>query len=496
MNRHIKQTVSTLMEPDEVSFLETAPLIPNHAAIAVELVFNAIDAGATHMSLVVDLMRNQIRCRDDGQGIPLGVWPYILRCGHSFEKGRSKLKRDSHTLAKIRQIADVTVVTRTKSESSPRRMTAGVPQYAAPLFSSGTEVIVSAAFEKMKMKVREFGTVSARRNEVRKIKTIVSTVLLKFPEITATMDFGSSKVMMKSCESVDARWRQITGTGLILDSDGMTTRYRASNQTTFQTVFCPFMVGCFPCSMVIIDGKEVRPATGALVSFDGLFVDNIEWGVEGIEIHGTRRRSTEPRLSENPVGNDELEVMKVVGVWDSKFIICHHGTMLYAIDQHAAHERVNLEKLLDQIDRVTSTRELKDVIDVQVPITKLNLLPAVKSELRRWGWKVIQAGSSWKIHAIPVVCDVLVDDVQGMLDFVDQIESNCKPEIPECILHILQTKACRNSIKFGDIITNDTAQDLVRMLSHTHRPNHCAHGRTVAVPLHDLAKPYHKFLSV
>lgn len=485
------------MQGDDVGFLEAVPLLPSHTAITVELVFNALDAGATHLQVVVDLLRNQIRCRDDGTGIPLAVWPYILKAGHSFDVSGFVFKRNSHTLAKLRQIAELTIVTKLKNESSPRRMSVGVVQYASPIFVNGTEVIVTAAFERAKNKIRELGPMSAKRKEMQRIKSILSTILLKFPQVLVTVDFGTDKFEMKTCGTVEERWKQITGNSLLLDSDGIMTRYRNSNQSTFQSTLCPFLVRSFPCSVLVLDNREVKVIPNTVSAYEGIVIDKFHWGVEGIEIHAVTKRSSmlETRKTDS-VGPKELAMMKVVGIWDAKFIICHHSNLVYAIDQHAAHERVNLQRLLDRIDQVISSRDLKIEVTVKVPIANLTILPLVKPELRRWGWKVIQAGRSWKIHAIPVVCDVPVEDIQGLLDFVDKIQSNCKPEIPECILHILQTKACRGSIKFGDVITNDVASDLIKMLSQTTRPNHCAHGRTVAVPIYDLTKPFHKFLSV
>ena len=59
---------------------------------------------------------------------------------------------------------------------------------------------------------------------------------------------------------------------------------------------------------------------------------------------------------------------------------------------------------------------------------------------------------------------------------------------PAAAMHVINYKACRGAIKFGDAITDEAAVRLVGRLALCMYPFQCAHGRPTVVPLADLSK--------
>jgi len=59
---------------------------------------------------------------------------------------------------------------------------------------------------------------------------------------------------------------------------------------------------------------------------------------------------------------------------------------------------------------------------------------------------------------------------------------------PPAIRRILNSKACRHAIMFGDKLSHAECQKLLRRLSTCRNPFQCAHGRPSAVPLVLLPK--------
>ena len=59
---------------------------------------------------------------------------------------------------------------------------------------------------------------------------------------------------------------------------------------------------------------------------------------------------------------------------------------------------------------------------------------------------------------------------------------------PAAAMHVINYKACRGAIKFGDAITDEAAVRLVGRLALCTYPFQCAHGRPTVVPLADLSK--------
>ena len=62
-------------------------------------------------------------------------------------------------------------------------------------------------------------------------------------------------------------------------------------------------------------------------------------------------------------------------------------------------------------------------------------------------------------------------------------DSLCRPP---AVARILASHACRNAVKFGDLLTNDYCRELVKRISCAQFPFICAHGRVSMAPLVDL----------
>lgn len=58
-----------------------------------------------------------------------------------------------------------------------------------------------------------------------------------------------------------------------------------------------------------------------------------------------------------------------------------------------------------------------------------------------------------------------------------------KPSMPPAIRRILNSKACRGAIMFGDVLSYAECRQLLQSLAACSNPFQCAHGRPSAVPL-------------
>ena len=63
-----------------------------------------------------------------------------------------------------------------------------------------------------------------------------------------------------------------------------------------------------------------------------------------------------------------------------------------------------------------------------------------------------------------------------------------KPTMPPAVRRILNSKACRGAIMFGDVLSYTECRQLLQSLAACSNPFQCAHGRPSAVPLLLLPK--------
>jgi DNA mismatch repair ATPase MutL len=470
--------------------------IPTHSAIALELLFNAVDSGAESINLTVDLWRNQIRCRDNGSGIAKHELPNIFKVTYSQQISKSgRFRRNTLTIARIAPLADIAILTRSSNDQMPRRVSKGRSQYIAPLFAPGTEIVVTAIFETFPLRAQLMATAAWKREELHTIRALINTVLLNIPDVGVTLDLGNIKVELAKCITMEERWKQITGTQLLVDSDGRMIHFRAATPFLFASTFTKFIVNDFPVSSVILDGFELSPHPNAITKVHGEIKD-LQWTSEGLTCD-VKSHFPSPHQSILTISteSDKLTQMTVIGIFSSSFIICELNNILYAIDQHAAHERVLLDEMLKSMDSFVGTSDLK--IPVTVPIDAGRcLLPSLRQDLKRLGWNVVQVGGHWQLYSIPVVDGVAVDNIDGFIEYVNEFDDGVQRGMPNCLMHALQTRACKRAIKFGDVISDERAHELIRQLAACKLPNHCAHGRTVIAPIFDFDHPFTQFTRV
>jgi DNA mismatch repair ATPase MutL len=474
---------------DDAELLAAAAAIPSLSTIAIELIFNSIDADSDTISLTFDPYRNQIRCRDNGHGISPELLSTIFRPNNRYDSSITHFKRNNSTLARISMLADVVISTRTESDTICRRVSSAGPQYIAPLFSPGTEVVICSIFAQIPIRTQQMAAAAYKRDEIQRILKLINTTILNFPQISISVTTGQQQHQreFKKCAHLEDRFKTITGTQLRIDSDGFSTRFKSASPFTFEGTFDPFLVNSYPVSNLVIDEREIKPTENAILVIKGL-VNGSSWDNNGLNLKVTLLHEQES-ASEFDVGSDQIAAMSVVGVFVNKFIICHLDGVLYAIDQHAAHERVYLEHLLDSLDHQIGSQDLKQPINITIDAIR----PALQDELRRWGWKLVALRGKFELRAVPVVAGNPLTDIQGLVDHIREFEGGVQREMPQCILHSLQTRACKTAIKFGDEMSREQAEELVRMLAACKRPNHCAHGRTVVAPFHSIDHPTMEF---
>ncbi len=180
------------------------------------------------------------------------------------------------------------------------------------------------------------------------------------------------------------------------------------------------------------------------------------------------------------VTKNMLATAEVIAQIDHKYIIIRAGDILCAVDQHAADERIALEKLEnslfnhihDDIIHMTK-RSIKaaDIIKLTrlVPSKRISLsqtqMSTIKyhwSLLQKWNFKMEETvENALLLTGVPSVCD-RVTSVNDFLDFVQELSHVTGSEIkPAFVKNILASNACRYATMFGDPLTQEQCVELI-----------------------------------
>jgi hypothetical protein len=113
--------------------------------------------------------------------------------------------------------------------------------------------------------------------------------------------------------------------------------------------------------------------------------------------------------------------------------------------------------------------------------------PSASAAVAAWGFRYTLDALAVHVTQRPVVERERLD-VDALLDIA---RSAAQGGRPLAVVRLLQSKACRQAIMFGDLLTRRECVALLRRLSHTRMPFRCAHGRVsvcvVAACVHDAA---------
>jgi DNA mismatch repair protein MutL len=165
------------------------------------------------------------------------------------------------------------------------------------------------------------------------------------------------------------------------------------------------------------------------------------------------------------------------------------------LDQHALHERVNLEELRRELrgGRVVMQPLLVPVL-VEVTREEVDALLARRDALARLGVELEAFGpTTVAIRGVPARLERLRPEslVDDLLEIVRE-EREASPErLQE---EMLFRMACRGAVMAGDRLDADALQGLLRRGAELPQDRTCAHGRPVRVFLSvaDLEKAFHR----
>jgi DNA mismatch repair protein MutL len=159
---------------------------------------------------------------------------------------------------------------------------------------------------------------------------------------------------------------------------------------------------------------------------------------------------------------------------------------LLIIDQHALHERLNYESLMDELrDADYESQQLAVPIVLEVAPSQVRLLESnietfqrLGIEIEPFGGNTFQITATCHLYDTHLVRDLiykLLDDLgQGDLFDIDHFMAEALR---------LATRACHASIRGGDRLTQQERQALIEGFRRLRAPYTCPHGRPIIVEL-------------
>jgi len=200
---------------------------------------------------------------------------------------------------------------------------------------------------------------------------------------------------------------------------------------------------------------------------------------------GPWRRLDAPADSPPPTGAKRTvalpaaDTLRVVGQVAHTYIVAENAGGMYLIDQHAAHERVMLERMRRKLAHGEHESQLLLVpLPFSPPAPVLEALETYRDDLDALGFGIEPFGEgAWLLRAVPAALAVSHrrDPVTALEETLAELGAGGRgTEGRERLAALL---ACHNAIRAGQVLSDAEMRALIAELEAVETPGHCAHGR-------------------
>lgn len=545
-----------------VGQIAAGEIVERPLSVVKELVENAVDAGATRVSVTVERGGiDVVEVIDDGAGIATDDIELAVR-RHATSKLAAARDLESiatlgfrgEGLASIAAVSQLEIVTRTPEAQIGTRVRAfaeqvtGIEPAAAPI---GTRVRAEMLFENVPVR-REY--LKSPSSEFNRISSWLSSFALAYPQIAFALRHDGKDVWTIPATD-DARQRLAMVFGrtaaqgmLALDSSAAATL----NGTLAGFVSAPGQDrGDRRMQVLFVNGRLLRStllsgawtagySTFAMIGrhpYGVLFLDvppdhvdpnvhptksdvRLRFGTQTFDavrkaIASTLRDHATARFADStnapmvagplagfttgsavslfasPVGDPEDvpgRRLRVLTQLNRTFVLASDGEGLLLVDQHAAHERIAYESIVERAGHGSPSEALLVPLLIELDAGQCAVLERTLDILKEGGLEIEPFGeTTYRIVATPGGYGSRPFDLRGFLD--DLIEDPKQRDVRE---RVWASLACHSVTVAGERLESAEMTTLVDRLARCINPMHCPHGRPTMVRLgpDDIARMF------
>jgi len=189
---------------------------------------------------------------------------------------------------------------------------------------------------------------------------------------------------------------------------------------------------------------------------------------------------------------NKFKDFRVLGQVNKTFIVTENEEGLAIIDQHAAEERVNYEKFMEELKEKAIKKQTLlepkllelNPIQYQTAANNLEFLEKLGFTYEDFG------GTTIRVTAIPEIFGKLKTTL--LIDIINELAKVNKDIIDQEIEDRIIRMSCRASIKAGDELSFSQMKELIEELGRAENPYSCPHGRPTIIQLTqaDLEKKF------
>lgn len=175
---------------------------------------------------------------------------------------------------------------------------------------------------------------------------------------------------------------------------------------------------------------------------------------------------------------------RLIGQLFKTYWLIEYDGKFFIMDQHAAHEKVKYEELMENYkNKKIYSQYLMPPAVVTLSAAEIEFLHENMDMFEALGYQIENfGGREFKLNAVP---DNLfgLDGRELFIDFIADASSSAKKVTIDTFIHKLSTMACKAAIKGNTEISFKEADALIDQLLKLENPYTCPHGRPTVISM-------------
>ena len=170
--------------------------------------------------------------------------------------------------------------------------------------------------------------------------------------------------------------------------------------------------------------------------------------------------------------------MKILGTIFNTYIVVELENAVYFIDQHAGHERLLYDKLVEEVDNGKIVKQgLLIPYTFKVGASESLIIDNLLTQLDKLGFDIVKKGYGYTLYSLPLLLINL--DLDAFTKEILSESGKWELKTSDFIHEKLCQSACKHAIKGGDSISKDDCAYLIEQVRKGVML--CPHGRPVTL---------------
>ncbi|MCR5558563.1 MAG: DNA mismatch repair endonuclease MutL [Butyrivibrio sp.] len=191
-------------------------------------------------------------------------------------------------------------------------------------------------------------------------------------------------------------------------------------------------------------------------------------------------------FDEKVLTKDNVKEYEILGQIFGTYWIISFKDKIFMVDQHAAHEKVNYERMMK---RYKSGEMLSQMVNPPVILTlsaqEEEMFLAYRQYFEKLGFNIENfGGHEYAMRAIPIDLFGCDNEKEMFLDILDELTHETSlSRTPDVINYKIASMACKASVKGNSSMTKEEMEALLDELLTLENPYNCPHGRPTIISM-------------